>query len=140
MILEKKQKRYRRHERVKGKIMGKALPRLYVFRSNKHIYAQIIDKNNHTLVSASDLDLKKTTKERKTSLKSENLANQELKESKEKISMAGKVKIAFEVGKLIAEASLKEKIGNVVFDRAGYRYHGRVKSLAEGAREGGLKF
>jgi len=111
-MLEKKEKRYRRHKRVRAKIFGKKeKPRLCVFRSAKHIYAQIIDdERGKTMVSASDLELKK-------------------QEDKAK-----------EVGKLIAKKALEKKIEKVVFDRGGYNYHGKVKALAEGAREGGLKF
>jgi len=111
-MLEKKEKRYRRHKRVRGKIFGKKeKPRLCVFRSAKHIYAQIIDdEKGKTMVSASDLELKKV-------------------EDKAK-----------EVGKLIAKKAKDLKIEKVIFDRGGYNYHGKVKALAEGAREGGLKF
>lgn len=111
-MLEKKEKRYRRHKRVRAKISGKKeKPRLCVFRSAKHIYAQIIDdEKGKTMVSASDLELKKV-------------------EDKAK-----------EVGKLIAKKAKDLKIEKVIFDRGGYNYHGKVKALAEGAREGGLKF
>lgn len=116
-MLEKQEKRYRRHKRVRAKIFGTAkVPRLCVFRSAKHIYAQLIDdERGRTLVSASDLELK--TKKRRT-----------------------KTEKAKEVGKLIAKKAVDKKIVKVVFDRGGYKYHGRVKDLAEGAREGGLKF
>lgn len=116
-MLEKKQKRYRRHKRVKAKIFGtKERPRLCVFRSAKHIYAQLIDdEKGRTLVSASCQELRKKKGQTKT----------------EK---------AKEIGKLIAKKALEKKIEKVVFDRGGYAYHGRVKALAEGAREGGLKF
>lgn len=116
-MLEKQEKRYRRHKRIRAKIFGtKERPRFCVFRSAKHIYAQLIDdEKGHTLAAASDL---------------------ELKESKGKT----KKEKAFAVGQLIAEKALKKKIEVVVFDRGGYAYHGRVKSLAEGARKGGLKF
>jgi large subunit ribosomal protein L18 len=118
VILEKQQKRYRRHKRVRAKIFGTAkVPRLCVFRSTKHIYAQLIDdERGKTIIAASDLEFKK---------------------SKIKKTKIGKAK---EVGKLIAEKAKKMKIEKVVFDREGYQYHGRVKALAEGAREGGLKF
>lgn len=111
----KRAKRYRRHKRIRAKIFGTSqVPRLCVFRSNKHIYAQIIDdEKGHTLVSAKDM---------------------ELKEKKKKSDMA------FELGKLIAQKAKKLKIERVVFDRGGYLYHGRVKRLAEGARQAGLKF
>ena len=114
---EKKEKKYRRHKRIRSRVFGtKERPRLCVFRSNKHIYAQLIDdEKGHTLVSTSDLELKNVKKLKK----------------REK---------AFEVGKLIAEKAKKKNIKKVVFDRGGYKYHGRVKALAEGAREGGLIF
>ena len=107
-----------RHERVRKTLMGtSAIPRLCVFRSNTGIYAQIIDDETRpTLVSASSLD---------KDLKIENGSNVE----------AAKV-----VGKAIAEKATKAKITKVVFDRGGYLYHGRVKALAEAAREGGLEF
>ncbi len=96
-----------------------AIPRLYVFRSNKHIYAQLIDdEKGKTLVSANDLELKKPSSGAK----------------KGKIGQAGAV------GKLIAKKAIDKKIKKVVFDRGGYKYHGRVKALAEDAREAGLKF
>jgi large subunit ribosomal protein L18 len=96
----------------------KKYPRVSVYRSAKHIYAQIIDdKKGATLVSFSDTKLK-PTKDKKTN-KSEK---------------------AFMVGRQLAGLALKKKISKVIFDRGGYKYHGRVKSLAEGAREGGLKF
>lgn len=123
----KREKRYRRHKRVRAKIYGTAVrPRLCVFRSNKHIYAQLIDdEKGRTLVAASDLGLKQKAKSEKR--KGE-------KYPSEKIAMA------FEVGKLIAEKSRKLKIEKVVFDRGGYKYHGRIKALAEGARDAGLNF
>ena len=107
-----------RHERIRKTIMGtSATPRLCVFRSNTGIYAQIIDDETRTtLVSASSLDKE---------LKLENGSNVE----------AAKV-----VGKAIAEKATKAKITKVVFDRGGYLYHGRVKALAEAARENGLEF
>jgi len=94
--------------------------RLAVFRSNKYIYAQIIDdERGHTLVAASDLgDLR-------------NLSN---------LSDLGNLEKAREVGKILAKKALKKGIEYVWFDRRKYKYHGRVKALAEGAREGGLKF
>lgn len=112
-----KLKRERRKKRVRAKIFGtKERPRLSVFRSNKHIYCQLIDdEKGHTLLSASDLELKE-------------------------ISEKNRLKIAFEVGKLIAKKALEKNIQKVVFDRGPYKYHGRVKALAEGARAGGLKF
>lgn len=111
----KKEKRIRRHLRVRAKIFGtKERPRLSVFRSAKHIYAQLIDdEKDQTLVAASDLELKKKAK---------------------------KQEIAKEIGKLLAKKAKAKRITEVVFDRGGYQYHGRVKALAEGARSGGLKF
>ena len=110
--------RTRRHARVRKKISGTSeCPRLNVFRSLKHIYAQISDDTKGvTLVAASTLD---------ESLKGKNGGNKEA---------------AREVGKLIAEKALKAGIKDVIFDRGGYIYHGRVMELAEGAREGGLNF
>lgn len=107
--------RLKRHLRIRKKINGTAeAPRLCVFRSNKNIYAQIIDdEKGATIVSAS-------------SLKSE--------------SYGGNVDAAREVGKKIAELALEKGIKTVVFDRSGYIYHGRVAAVAEGAREGGLEF
>lgn len=127
IILEKKQKKYRRHKRVRAKIFGTAeRPRLCVFRSAKHIYVQLIDdEKGQTILSASGLKFKKAKKTKK---------------EKEKVSRAGKVEIAFQIGKLIGEEALKKGIKKVVFDRGGYKYHGRTKAVAEGAREGGLKF
>ena len=109
--------RLKRHKRVRAKISGTPeMPRLNVFRSESNIYAQIIDDTKGvTLVSASSLD-------------------------KEIAGYGGNVAAAEAVGKLIAERAKAKGIENVVFDRGGYLYHGRVKALAEGAREGGLKF
>ncbi len=109
--------RVRRHERVRAKISGTTeCPRLCVFRSNKGIYAQIIDDTvGKTLVSASTLDKEVKTK-------------------------ASNVEAAKEVGELVAKRAVKAGIENVVFDRGGYIYHGKVKALAEAAREAGLKF
>ncbi len=121
MERHRKEKRKIRHKRVRSKIKDTALvPRLCVFRSNKGIYCQLInDEENKIILSASDKELKKTTKEKKT-------------------------EIAFRVGEALAK-KVKEnlntkKIEKVIFDRAGYKYHGRIKALAEGARKGGLKF
>ena len=112
--------RMKRHRRIRAKISGTSeTPRLNVFRSEANIYAQIIDdspeKGCVTLVSASSLD-------------------------KEIEGYGGNVQAAQAVGKLVAKRALDKGIENVVFDRGGYLYHGRVKALAEGAREGGLKF
>ena len=115
--LTTRQARERRHRRIRGKVAGTAeRPRLAVFRSNKGIFAQLIDdESGKTLGGASWLALKKSFK-------------------------GNKVEQAAEVGKAVAEAAKKAGIEEVVFDRGGYLYHGRVKALAEGAREGGLKF
>ena len=109
--------RIKRHKRVRAKISGTAeTPRLNVFRSEANIYAQIIDDvNGVTLVSASSLD-------------------------KEIEGYGGNIAAAGAVGKLVAERAKAKGIETVVFDRGGYLYHGRVKALAEGAREGGLQF
>ena len=108
--------RLRRHRRVRGKISGTAeRPRLDVFRSSKHIYAQIIDDvAGVTLCSASTMD-------------------------KDFEGFGGNIEAAGKVGRKIAERALEKGIKVVVFDRGGYVYHGRVKALAEGAREGGLQ-
>ena len=109
--------RERRHRRVRGRVSGTAeRPRLAVFRSNKGIYGQLVDDlEGRTLAAAGWQDLKKSFKGSKTEQ-------------------------AAEVGKLLAANAKKAGVEEVVFDRGGYLYHGRVKALAEGAREGGLKF
>ena len=114
------QKRIRAHKRIRARITGtKARPRLSVFKSIQHIYAQLVnDETGKIIVSASDIELQK---------------------SKTKIG-GGKAVLAKEVGKLIAEKAKKEKIDSVVFDRGGFLFHGRIKAVADGAREGGLKF
>ena len=121
----KKEKRYRRHKRVRAKINGTLkIPRLCVFRSNKHIYAQLIDdEKGNTIVSASDLDLKSQPKAEKI-----------------KKELTGKTAIAYQVGQILGQKALEKKINKIVFDRGGYKYHGRVKALGDGAREKGLKF
>ena len=115
--INKNAMRLKRHVRVRGKISGTpARPRLNVFRSNANIYAQIIDDvNGVTLVAANTLE-------------------------KEFEGATGNAEAAKKVGKVIAERALAKGIEEVVFDRGGYVYHGRVAALAEGAREGGLKF
>ena len=117
MALTKVEKRNRIKRRVRGKISGSAeLPRLSVFKSNKEIYAQLVDdKEGKTLVSASSREKGVDAKGTKT-----------------------EVSEAF--GKAIAAKALAAGIENVVFDRNGFVYHGRVKALADGAREAGLKF
>jgi len=130
-IKKKIEKRKRRHRRVRGKISGTAkIPRLCVFRSNNHIYAQLInDKKAIVLALATDLELDKKTK-----------GKQPEKKTKEEKPLSRKVAIAFEVGKLIAKKAIELKIEKIVFDKGGYKYHGRVKAIADGARLGGLKF
>jgi len=138
-MLKKQEKRYRRHKRVRAKIFGTAkIPRFCVFHSAKHIYAQLIDdEKGKTLVAASDLKIKSKVKSQKSKVQ---VKSKKLKEKKEEIVGKGKLAIAYEVGKLIAKKAKDLKIEKVVFDRGGYKYHGRVKALAEGARAGGLKF
>lgn len=135
-MLKRREKRYRRHRRVRAKIYGTATrPRLSVFRSAKHIYAQLIDdEKGQTLAAVSDLELKLRTN------KSLVRGKQETKPEKTKKQLTGKAAIAYEAGKLIAEKANKKRIKKVVFDRGGHKYHGRMRALAEGAREGGLKF
>lgn len=107
-----------RHARVREKVVGtSSTPRLNVFRSNSNIFAQIIDdEKGITLVSASSID-------------------KELK-----LANGGNTEAASKVGELLAKRAKNAKIENVIFDRGGYQYHGRVKALAESARENGLKF
>jgi large subunit ribosomal protein L18 len=112
--------RVRRHTRVREKVSGTdARPRLCVFRSLNHIYAQVIDDlHGQTLVAAStlDADVKKDTKQKNKTVRAEL------------------------VGTLLAKRATEKGISQVAFDRGGFRYHGRVKALAEAARKGGLKF
>jgi large subunit ribosomal protein L18 len=114
----RRERRHRRHRRVRKKVYGNVeRPRLVVFRSLKHIYAQLVDDDRgRTLVSVSDL-------------------SKDLERSK-----AGKVGAAHAVGQLLAQRASALGVKAVVFDRGGYLYHGRVKAVAEGAREGGLEF
>ncbi|MDA3880021.1 MAG: 50S ribosomal protein L18 [Prolixibacteraceae bacterium] len=118
MALTKQARRYRIKKRIRKVITGTTdVPRLSIFRSNKQIYAQIIDDlSGKTLVSASSLD--------------KEIAAQNVNKTEQ----------ATMVGKLIAEKAKNANIEQVIFDRNGYLYHGRVKSIAEAAREGGLKF
>jgi large subunit ribosomal protein L18 len=112
--------RKRRHQRVRNKVVGTLQrPRLNVYRSLNHIYAQIIDDSRgHTLMAVSTID--PSVRE----------------------SLAGKTKVeqASALGKILAERATQAGITQVVFDRGGYKYHGRVKMLAEASREGGLQF
>ena len=116
----KRAARRRRHTRVRRKVHGTPTrPRLNVFRSLSNIYAQVIDDTKgHTLAAASTLD----------------------GELASEVTGMNKTDAARQVGALLAKRALSEGITTVVFDRGGYKYHGRVKALAEGAREGGLKF
>lgn len=109
--------RKRRHQSIRKKIMGtKEKPRLCIFRSNRQIYAQIIDDTQQkVLLGISSLGDKNLGKKKKT-------------------------EAALEIGKRIGKLALEKGIKEIAFDRAGYKYHGRVKAIAEGAREAGLKF
>lgn len=119
-IEQKIRTRQVRRQRIRGKIRGTAArPRLAVFRSARHIYAQIInDDLGQVLACASTLD----------------------KQLRESLKSGGNSDAARKVGKLLAERAVKKKIGCVSFDRGGFKYHGRLKALAEAAREGGLEF
>jgi len=165
----KKENRYRRHRRVRAKIKGTSkVPRLCIFKSSKHIYAQLIDdEKGKTILSSDDIKLKKTKTKISSSagdelrssspfakarvgdeLRSSSPTEPRRGEGKDEgevlIARAnarvGKIGLARQVGKMIAEKACREGIKRVVFDRGGYKYHGRVKALAEVAREGGLIF
>jgi len=112
--------RLRIHERIRKRLSGvEARPRLCVFRSNKHIYAQIIDDSKgRTVAAASSLD----------------------SETRSQLKSGGNVAAAKAVGTAVAKRAIAQGVHTVVFDRGGYIYHGRVKALAEAAREAGLKF
>jgi large subunit ribosomal protein L18 len=120
MKLTRRESKQRRHRRVRGKVSGSPeRPRLAVFRSNEHIYVQVIDDTQHqTLVAASTVE-------------------PELKSS---LASGANCSASAQVGKLIAVRSLEKGITKVVFDRGGNLYHGRIKALAEAAREAGLDF
>jgi large subunit ribosomal protein L18 len=109
---EKKSSRLRRAKRARAKIRELKVNRLCVYRSPRHIYAQVISPDNKVLAAASSLGSDKT----------------------------GNVESAKEIGKLIAERAKSAGVSKVAFDRSGYMYHGRIKALAEAAREGGLEF
>lgn len=115
----KSQKRERRHRRIRARVLGTIeRPRLSIFRSNKFVYAQIInDITGKTLVSANDTELKKG-----------------------QTKVSGKIEGSKAVGLELAKKAKEQKITKVVFDRGGYLYTGRVKAIADGAREGGLDF
>lgn len=120
MKLTRKDSTRRRHTRIRKRVEGTPeRPRLSVFRSNQHIYAQVIDDTaQHTLVAASTLD----------------------PELREKLESSANQEASTEVGRLIAQRAIAKGIQSVVFDRGGNLYHGRVRSLAEAAREAGLDF
>lgn len=119
-IEDKKRTRQARRKRIRGRIQGTPeKPRLSVFRSSRHIYAQIIDDDlGNILASASTMD----------------------KQIRETLKTGGNIDAAKEVGKLLADRAVEKKIETVAFDRGGFKFHGRIKALAEAAREGGLKF
>ncbi len=119
MLMNKNESRQKRHQRVRKHVTGSPeRPRLNVYRSLNHIYAQVIDDaRGHTLASASSLD---------GSLKDKNFG--------------GNVEGAKAVGRLVAERAKEAGVSRVVFDRGGYLYHGRIQALADAAREGGLEF
>jgi large subunit ribosomal protein L18 len=121
--IEKKEIRNRIHRRIRRKLSGtKERPRLAVFRSVAHIYAQVIDDvDGRTLVSASSVDKDGKAKDGKT-------------------RGGGNVAAAAAIGKLVAERAREKGVKQVVFDRGGYQYHGRIKALADAAREAGLEF
>ena len=112
----KREKRIRRHTRVRGKVSGTAdVPRLTVYKSLKHMYAQLIDDiAGTTIVSAKDAEIKD--------------------------AKINKTDMAFKVGELLAEKAKKAGISKVVFDKGGFKFHGRVKAVADGARKAGLLF
>lgn len=126
--IDKFKKRIKRKKGIRARVSGTSdRPRLSVFRSSDHIYAQLIDDSKGlTLVSADDLQIiteDKTKKDTET----------------KKNSTRGK-DLAFKVGNLLASKAAQKKIKRIVFDRGGYKYHGRVSALADGARKGGLEF
>ncbi len=121
--MNKLNSRLRRSKRSRYKINGSGLPRLSVHRTNLHIYASIFDPSaSKVLVSASSLE------------------SEVRKELSKSAGLGGNVEAASMIGKRVAEKAKKAGIENVAFDRSGFRYHGRVKALAEAARENGLKF
>lgn len=114
----REERRYRRHLRVRKKVVGTAArPRLVVFRSLKHVYAQLVDDDRGHVLAASSDRVKDLVREK-----------------------PGKVGAAHAVGKRLAQSAKAVGLKQVVFDRAGYRYHGRIRAVADGAREGGLEF
>jgi large subunit ribosomal protein L18 len=119
-VLSKNATRQRVHRRIRRRMAGRAeVPRLNVYRSLGHIYAQVVDDSRgQTLVSASSVD----------------------KEVRKTLKSGGNVAAAKSVGKIVAERAKQAGVSRVVFDRGGYAYHGRVKALADAAREAGLQF
>ena len=118
-MLNLKEKRIKRSKKTRAIIAELDVIRLSIHRSNSHIYAQLIDdKNNKTIVSASTLE----------------------PDVRKEIKVGGNIEAAVLIGKRIAEKGIKFGISNIAFDRSGYKYHGRVKALADAAREEGLKF
>jgi len=117
--MDKKLNRLRRAKRTRAKIRELSVPRLTVHRTPRHIYAQVIDAQGATVIAA---------------------ASSVGKDLRETIKNGGNVEAAVSVGKSIAEKASAAGISNVAFDRAGFKYHGRVKALADAARENGLKF
>jgi large subunit ribosomal protein L18 len=117
-MIDKKQSRMRRARQTRAKIVEMKAVRLAVYRSNEHIYAQVIDPAAKVLATASSLE----------------------PEVRKEAPNGGNVKAAAIVGKRIAEKAKAQGVEQVAFDRAGFKYHGRVKALAEAAREAGLKF
>ena len=115
---QRKDNKFKRKIRARIKVRENfSRPRLCVFRSTKHIYGQIVDNvTGKTLLGLSSKDVEGEKEEK------------------------GKIDISFRTGEELAKKALKKKIDTIVFDRSGYKYHGRVKALAEGARKGGLKF
>ena len=113
--IQKEVQRTRRHARIRSKIIGTSeRPRFSVFRSNRHLYIQLInDAKNKVICAASDVEIKKAE---------------------------DKKSLIQELGKLIAQKAAEKKVKKVVFDRAGYKYHGQVKNLADSARAAGLEF
>lgn len=124
MKISKRQHRARRHKRIKVKIKGSAkVPKVSVFRSNKHLFVQLVDDTTgRTLVSIHDVQTKRGRKYK-------NIPQVERKETRAAL-----------LGVILAQKAKEAGISKVVFDRGGYKYHGRVKALAEGLRKGGLKF
>lgn len=119
MLRQYKHLRDRRRAKIKSQVWGSAhRPRLSIFRSHRHLLAQLIDdERGQTLLAGSDLD----------------------QEIKDRVKGKPKLEIAGLVGQFLAKKAKEQKIGQVVFDRAGYRYHGRVKAVVEAFREGGVK-